>query len=129
MNDIETYKTITLSHIIGTDVDTSPDFSLYIDVPFTPDEVVLKYVSLCTATAYTEPIAIKTTLLGDDQILAVIPKATVFHESFNTPFRCNKPINTLYDFKIRTILGGRLGTLVTAGYLSFTLVFIKWKEK
>jgi hypothetical protein len=128
MNEIETYKTFTLK---GNLYQTT-DFCYDINIEFVPDEIVLKYL-----TAYDEDTATKESILTimtdliDGHIIASIPKATAFHESYNIPFNNNKrPIQGCYNFSFRAIDGSNPVNSATFDMdIAMTLVFIKWKKK
>jgi hypothetical protein len=124
MNDIETYKTITLKHTIAAN---SSSFTKEINCEFIPDEIILKNCSLWSSAAYDKAIAISTDLIFDTDLLT-IPKTSSFHESYNVPFRNHRPINGTYTFTIKDF-DNVLISKVSTTYIAFTLVFIKWKPK
>ena len=124
MNEIETYKTITVTKVIPINTAT---FTADINIDFIPDEIVLKNVSFFTGTSYDRSFMLTSSLIGDDQILATLPKSSSFHESYNIPFKnSGRPIQGNYTFEIREFTK-ELFIKASVSYLSFTLVFIKWK--
>ena len=129
MNDIETYKTVTISYQFE---ENENRFNQNIFIEFQVDEIVLKYVSMDISGGFgvNQMFKITSELVPGDGILAVVPNVDIFHESFNIPFRNHtKNINGTYSFYIKDINNanvplGRTGLV----QLSFTLLFIKWKK-
>lgn len=125
MQDIDTYKTITLKQVIGANTSS---FAKDINVEFVPDEIVLKNITFWTSTAYTDAIQLTSDLILGDRVLLTMPKTTSYHESYNVPFRTlNRPVNGNYKFEIKNFSDALVSKASTSS-LAFTLVFIKWKK-
>lgn len=130
MNEIETYKTLTIALRLE---DNKNSFSRDINIEFIPDEIILKNMNWCNAQATNEiPYKLITNLIDGDGVIGTLPKITVttsFHDSYNIPFRNSRPINGTYLFEIKDYTNAPISVSTENRFLSFTLVFIKWKKK
>lgn len=127
MNDIEFYKTISITKQLG--VGESVIYH-YVDIGFEVDEVILKNFNFYSGTAYTHSIKLDTDMLITDKTLITMPSAGSFHESYNIPFKHNgTPIIGTYAFTVKDYLGDVAPKLTASADIGFTLVFIKWKVR
>ena len=127
-NEIEIYKTITVSGNIGNNANT---FSAYINVEFIPDEIILKYVAKYDDDqAASDLLDIISSDLIDNQVIFSYPSSMALYEMCNTPFRNQKPIQGLYTFTITQIDGSLPSNFASFNsFYSFTFLFVKYKHK
>jgi hypothetical protein len=140
MSEIEIYKNVVINlifnHILTIDPRNqinSTSCYAYINIPFIPDEVVLKNLSVHdgdTAAVSSEPMyLIKTDLINDNYIIH-FPKTAAMHEIENIPFPLKKPISGLYKFSVVDIINTVPGNEATFEmFCTLTLIFIKYKNK
>lgn len=118
---VEQRKTIIVSAVLGAG-DSS--FNSYLNVPFTPDEIIVRGISYWNGNA-NNGLRIMRSNLVFDRLLGF------FNES-QTPtntegyFSNQHQINGNYLFEI---LGANGAALATPGSISVHLEFVKYKER
>ena len=123
--DVLNFETTVISSTLAINQTV---FSEYINLEFIPDQVVLKTLSVLNAsTQQPENYMLRSSLI-DDKILLSVPDAGIVQETYNNPYKCQKPINSTFNFRLVKIDNTPFthdGLL----HISITLLFIKWNVK
>ena len=108
----------------------NPIYSQNINVEFQPDKVILKYITITNNDyATTPPILFLQSSLIPNQNLISIPNSQHYSESVDIPFKIHGPINSYYDFSLRTLLNKSIpnASSITI-FFSLTLIFVQYKK-
>lgn len=136
-------KNITL---IGSFISPLTEFSENIQVPFQPDEIIIKGISICTSPTNVDRFCLLQSNLIKDQYIMLLPlyqgfqytsaegPPAVFSNAINNTFypldlhyTCDQPINSNYTLKVTNPF-----TLTNSDVdfdICVNIEFVKYKNK
>lgn len=127
MKIIENYETVDVLLTYGNNVSS---LSYEINLDFIPDEMILKNVSKFdnnNGVTSDQMILFKTDLVNAP-VFCHFPKTSSFHETYDIPFKMNKPIRGNYRFYFTKMNGDDPNNITTFDTkMAFTLLFLKYK--
>lgn len=124
-SDIENYQSEV---IFGNVTAGDSSFTFTLNLPFQPDEFILKTISYTNpeATTTTSEIVYVRSDLVDNKIFFSTACTSYSQETWNTPFRNYKPVRGTYNFNLTTSSGAPW-TSDTDLEIAITVLFLKWK--
>ena len=104
-------------------------YSQDINIEFQPDKVILKYITITNKNPNETPgILLLCSNLIPNQSLISIPNSIHYSESVDIPFKTHGPINSSYDFYLRTMGNRSINKNFANIMFSLTFIFIKYKN-